>query len=170
MRRKITGILVVFFGFGIIFSSNISTFLTESQYLEDNSINKKTDDIPQKDKPDTDKDKDNEIVIALIRINPQSLNLKSKGRKITVFIELPAKYNVEDIDLRTVTLNNEIFAEEKPTEFNDFNDNSITDLMVKFDRSSIINLLRKQELCEVNVSGYLSTNVQFQGSCEIAVR
>ena len=115
MQKKIAGILVVFFGFGIIFSSGISTFFTESQYADDIPTDKNIDDTPHKDKPDQDKDKDNDIVIASLRVNPNTLNLKSKGKWITAYIELPEGYSVENIDLSTVLLNNEIPAEEKPT-------------------------------------------------------
>ena len=177
MRRKIAGFLVAFVGFGLVFTSGLSVYLTESQNREDTMIDKTIDDTPQqyKYKPDPNKDKkkDNEIITATITINPQVLNCKSKGKWITVYIELPAKYNVEDIDLSTVVFivfSNEILAEKKPTEINYFDNNNLLDLMVKFDRSSVISLLESQELCEVSVSGKLNNKNAFKGSCEIAFR
>ena len=77
------------------------------------------------------------------------------------------------IDLSTVLFilfSNEILAEKKPTEINYFDNNNLLDLMVKFDRSSVISLLESQELCEVSVSGKLNNKNEFKGSCEIAFR
>ena len=36
--------------------------------------------------------------------DPDTLNLKSNGKFVTVYIELPEGYNVEDIDLEIVRL------------------------------------------------------------------
>jgi len=176
MKRKLTGFWVVSVVFGLVFSSGLSLYLTESQNQGDTIIDKTIDDTPKKEKPDPDNDnkkdnEDNEIITAIITINPYVLNCKSKGKWITVYIELPAEYNVEDIDLSTVTFNNKILAEEKPTGINDFDNNNLLDLMVKFNRSLVISLLESQELCEVSVSGKLNNNkneFKFKGSCEIA--
>ena len=177
MKSKITGFLVVFISFGLIFTSGLSVYLTESLNNGDTMTDKTIDDTPKKDKSDPDGDnkkdnEDNEIITATITINPYVLNCKSKGKWITVYIELPAKYNVEDIDLSTVVFNNQILSEEKPTAINNFNNNNLLDLMVKFDRSSVISLLESQELCEVIVSGKLNNKNknEFKGSCEIAYR
>jgi len=177
MKREITRFWVVFFGFGLVISSGLGVYLIESQNQGDTTIDKPIDDTPQKDKPNPDgdnkKDKDdNEIITATITINPYVLNCKSKGKWITVYIELPAEYNVEDIDLSTVKFNNKILAEEKPTAINNFDNNNLLDLMVKFNRSSVISLLESQELCEVNISGKLinKNKNEFIGICEIAYR
>ncbi|NHJ20214.1 MAG: hypothetical protein EAX91_04660 [Candidatus Lokiarchaeota archaeon] len=170
MQKKIAGILVVFFGFGIIFSSGISTFFTESQYDDDIPIEKDIDDTQHEEKPDQDKDKDNDVIVASIRLNPHTLNLNSKGKWITVYIELPEGYSVENIDLSTVLLNNEIPAEEKPTQIYDFDNDNLLDLMVKFDRSSLITLLKLHECHEVIVSGKLNNQKEFKGIWEISYR
>ena len=174
MRRKITGFLVAFLGFGLVFASGIGIYLTEPQNQEDDMIDNTNDDTPRKDMPGPPKDTkdDNDIITAIITINPYVLNFKSKGKWITVYIELPAKYNLEDIDFSTVLFNNEILAEEKPTGINDFDNNNLPELMVKFDRSSVISLLESQELCEVSVSGKLSNKNknEFKGICEIVYR
>ncbi|MFX0010515.1 MAG: hypothetical protein ACFE9R_09385 [Candidatus Hermodarchaeota archaeon] len=170
MQKKIMGILVVFFGFGVIFSSGISTFFTESQYTDDIPIDKAIDDTQHEDKPDQDKDKDSNMIIASLELNPNTLNLKSKGKWITVYIELPGGYSVENIELSTVLLNNEIPAEEKTTQIYDFDNNNLLDLMVKFDRSSLIALLKSHEYHEVIVSGKLNNQKEFKGICEITYR
>jgi hypothetical protein len=37
-------------------------------------------------------------------INPKTLNLKSKGRVITTFVELPTSFNPADIDIASLLL------------------------------------------------------------------
>ena len=77
---------------------------------------------------------------AIVDIMPDTLNLKSKGNFVTCYIELPEGYNAGDIDPETATLTigeTTIEAELSPTQIGDYNDNSIPDLMVKFDRQSV---------------------------------
>jgi len=46
----------------------------------------------------------NESIIAIIDINPDTLNLKSKGNWITAYIELPEDYTVADIGIDSIIL------------------------------------------------------------------
>ena len=50
-------------------------------------------------------------VEATVDFNPNTLNLKSKGKWITCYVELPDDYDVQDIDIGTVMLNETIPAE-----------------------------------------------------------
>ena len=81
------------------------------------------------------------IIQVTVDINPNTLNLNSKGKWITAYIELPEGYNVVDIDVDTVLLNGTVPAEAKPTEIGDYDGDGITDLMVKFDRQDVIDEL-----------------------------
>jgi len=71
---------------------------------------------------------------ALIDIDPDTLNLKSKGKWITCYIQLSEGFNVADIDVNTVLLEHEI-----PAEWGDIQDGV---LMVKFDRATVIEYIR----------------------------
>lgn len=82
---------------------------------------------------------------ATIDIDPDTLNLESKGKWITGYIELPEGYNVGDVDISTVMLNGIIEAELHPTEIGDHDSDGINDLMVKFDRQDLIATLSKGE-------------------------
>jgi len=73
-------------------------------------------------------------VDALIDIDPDTLNLKSKGKWITCYIQLPEGFNVEEIDVNTVLLEHEI-----PVEWGDIQDGV---LMVKFARAAVIEYIR----------------------------
>lgn len=78
---------------------------------------------------------------ATVDIDPDTINLKSKGQFITVYIELPPGYDVNQIDISSIMLNGTIPALGHPTEVNDYDNDGIPDLMVKFDRASVQSLL-----------------------------
>ncbi len=90
-------------------------------------------------------------VEAGVSIHPETLNLKSKGKWITAFIKLPEGYDVTDIDVESVKLNQSISAEWGNVE------DGV--LMVKFSRAGVIKLLdgatRNVELTiTVEVNGF----------------
>jgi hypothetical protein len=104
---------------------------------------------------------------ATLDINPDTLNLKSKGKWITAYIELPEGYNVNDIDISTVKLNNKIEAELHPTEIGDYDTDGIPDLMVKFDRQELIATLSVGE-ATLTITGKVNETL-FEGSDTIRV-
>jgi parallel beta-helix repeat protein len=107
---------------------------------------------------------------AIIDIDPDTLNLRSKGRWITAYIELPSGYSVENIDVSTVRLivgENEVPAEPWPTGIGDYDNDGIPDLMVKFSRSAVQALLSVGEY-EMKVVGEVA-GLPFEGSDVITV-
>lgn len=91
-----------------------------------------------------------------VDVDPDTLNLESKGKVITTYIELPEGYDVASIDVASVMLNETITAETKPTEIGDDDKDGIPDLMVKFDRAAVQNgLLESDGEATIEISGYL---------------
>lgn len=74
---------------------------------------------------------------ATIDFDPDTLNLKSKGEWITVYIELPKSYNISQIDISSIKLNNTIPALAQPIGIGDYDVDDIPDLMVKFERKKV---------------------------------
>ena len=70
-------------------------------------------------------------------IDPDTLNLRSKGRWITAYIEIYDGRDVRDIDISTLLLNETIPAESRPTAIGDHDEDGNPDLMVKFNRSDV---------------------------------
>jgi hypothetical protein len=70
-------------------------------------------------------------------INPKTLNLKSKGRVITTFIELPTSFNPADIDVASLLLEGAVPPTPKLC---DGDEDGTADLMVKFSRQALIAL------------------------------
>jgi hypothetical protein len=105
---------------------------------------------------------------ATIDINPDTLNVKSNGEWITAYIELPEGYDVADIDVSTILLEDEIPAEAYPTGIGDYDYDGIADLMVKFDRSVVQEILEPGEEVEITVTGEVA-GTPFEGSDTIIV-
>jgi hypothetical protein len=106
---------------------------------------------------------------AAIDIDPDSLNLNSKGKWITCYIELPEDYDVEEIKVSTIKLNDEVPAESRPTGVGDCDDDGIAELMVKFDRSAVQEILEAGDEVEITVTGELDVDTKFEGSDTIRV-
>ncbi len=59
-------------------------------------------------------------VEARIHVDPMTLNLKSQGNWITCYVELPEGYDVNDISVSSIMLNDTVPAEPKPTAIGDY--------------------------------------------------
>jgi hypothetical protein len=102
----------------------------------------------------------NMVIPATIDIDPDTLNLHSNGRWITVYIDLPAGFDVNNIAISTVTLDNTLNAE--------WCDVQNTTLMVKFDRLDVENLIGSPQVSvELSVEGQLSNGIPFKGQDSI---
>lgn len=78
---------------------------------------------------------------ATVDMVPHTVNLMSRGRHISCYVELPEGNSPADIDVGTVILNDAIPAELSPVVFGDYDSDGIPDLMIKFSRSALIALL-----------------------------
>jgi DNA-binding beta-propeller fold protein YncE len=106
---------------------------------------------------------------ATIDFDPDTLNSKSKGKWVTVYIELPVGYDVNDIDIESIMLGGVIPAETKPTGIGDYDNDVIPDLMVKFNRSAVIDLLPVGDTIYVMIYGTLGDGTPFIGTDVIRV-
>ena len=66
-------------------------------------------------------------------------------------------------------LNDKVPAELHPTEIGDYDSDGIPDLMVKFDRQSVIDILPVGDEVNVTVTGKLFDKTAFEGSDTIRV-
>jgi hypothetical protein len=105
------------------------------------------------------------IIPATVDFEPDTLNLKSKGTWVTVYIELPVGhgYNVNMINLTSIILNGQVQAEIKPIAISDYDGDGIQDLMVKFNRAAVQAILQVSNQVEITISGKLIDNRLFEG-------
>jgi len=123
------------------------------------------------------------VSTATVNLNPGTLNLKSKGKWITTYIELPENYNVSDINRTTILLNDTIpvdsFWVDKPLQsvIGDYDEDGIPDLMFKFDRAKVIKLISdaisssNNKFMEValTLTGQFFDGTYFQGNDTIRI-
>lgn len=107
---------------------------------------------------------------ATIDIQPETLNLKSKGNWITAYIELPDRFDVKDIDVRTVVLEDTVLAGNYPVETGDYDADGVPDLMVKFNRQVLIEHLNGAvgEMT-LTLRGEFGDGTPFEGSDLVSV-
>lgn len=109
------------------------------------------------------------MIEAAIDIDPYTLNLKSQVKWITCYIELPQGYDVGDIDISSILLKEQVPAELSPTKIGDYDDDSVLDLMVKFDRFAVQGILEVGDEVEITVTGELTDGTPFEGRDTIRV-
>ena len=103
-----------------------------------------------------------EIISAIIDITPEVLNLKSKGRFLTCFIQLPEEYDVADIDPATIRLGENITAQWTRIYENE------QILEAKFSRAEVQAIIEPGE-AELTVTGELIDGSIFEGADTIRV-
>lgn len=91
-------------------------------------------------------------VSATVDIDPDCINLNTIGKWINGYIELPGEYNVSDILVSTILLNDTIPAELHPTSIGDFDNDTIPDLMVAFNRTQIVEYILSKSIIHGNVT------------------
>jgi len=101
-----------------------------------------------------------ETILAFLDIDPDTLNLKSKGKWITAYIELPEEYSVEDVDVESIRIEDTIASQKS-----DIQDGI---LMVKFSREEVIALIEGMGLTlpsdvDLKVIGKLNDDTSFEG-------
>lgn len=118
---------------------------------------------------------------AKIDFDPDTLNLKSKGKWVTVYIEFPEGYDVADINVSTILLNGTVPVDlNAPTAIGDYDGDDVPDLMVKFDRAEltdyIIANVNMTELYEkrcmtitLTITGRLYNGTPFQANTTIKI-
>lgn len=108
---------------------------------------------------------------ATLEINPDTLNLKAKGKYLTAYIELAEGYSVTDINVASLQLlagTTAVLAELCPTEVGDHDGDGVDDLMVKFNRS-LVQAAVSPGAAELTIFGYLVDGTPFEGSETIKV-
>jgi hypothetical protein len=108
-----------------------------------------------------------------INFYPKALNLKSKGRFVMVYIELSDSSNVRNIDASTILLNSVIppvldpkygFVTSEKLYITDHDNDGKIEMMVKFDRRAVCNILESGNEVKIMITGKLNDGSMFGGS------
>ncbi|MFH2053237.1 MAG: S8 family serine peptidase [bacterium] len=110
------------------------------------------------------------VMAADVDVDPNTLNLDSNGKWMTGFVELPAGYATGDVVIETVMFNGVVPVDgDRYALFEDFNDNGILDMMFKFDRSLIEEILPEGEQVAVTITGEIRDTAYFVATDTIRV-
>lgn len=85
-----------------------------------------------------------DFIVATIELGPETINLKSQGRFVTAYIELPDASSPAKIDVSSIKITaidgvpiSPISAKSAPNEVGDFDNDGVPDLTIKFDRADL---------------------------------
>lgn len=125
------------------------------------------------------------MIEAEVYLSPDTLNLKSGGKWVTAYIELPEGYDVSRIDISSVFLNGAVsavtnpkydFVTDRSEYLTDFDFDGISERMVKFDRGEVESILEAGDKVRITFTGSVkysngvsSGMVDFEGSTVIKV-
>jgi hypothetical protein len=105
---------------------------------------------------------------AMIAISPNTLNLRSRGRWITAFIQLPADLDPRNILRSSLLLDGIVPAAPRPYSFGDHSGDGIRELMIKFSRSATQALLTPGTNT-ITITGDMVDGTSFIGSTTLRV-
>jgi len=113
--------------------------------------------------------------VTTVEFNPDTLNLGRVKGWVSAYIELPNGYQVSEINVSTVMLNETILVDlSAPVEIGDYDNDSISDLMVSFNRTELSEFIVSQGITTGNVSltmtFQLNDKTPFQATQTIKVR
>jgi hypothetical protein len=117
------------------------------------------------------------LIKAQVNLDPTSLNLGSKGTWVTAYIEITKSFDLHNINVSSILLNNTIpVALSAPVTIGDYDNDGIPDLMVKFDRAKVVqyvldNVPNGGRFVTVTfiMTGKLYDGTPFQGSDTMSV-
>ncbi len=106
---------------------------------------------------------------ATVVIQPEPLCINGDYSNITVYIELPPGYDVQDILPTSVRLNKTAEAEPNSAQLGDYDNDNIPDVMFQFPFSEVAPLLRPGNPARILITGELATGVVFKSFDKIEV-
>ena len=102
-------------------------------------------------------------------LEPNTLNLTSRGQWVAGFLEPASPSAASDIDIASIRLNGSVPVDPAAsTTLGDHNGNGVPDLMVKFNRAAVELTLSEGDNVAVNVTGTIGSN-SFIGTDHIRV-
>jgi hypothetical protein len=104
-------------------------------------------------------------VSAHVDVDPQTLNLRSQGKWITAYVELPSDYDIASVNVSTIMLNETIPAEPKHRAIEDYDSDNVKELMLKFDRDDLISyILANTNMATLSKDRFMTTTLTITGN------
>jgi hypothetical protein len=110
---------------------------------------------------------------ATVKVRPRTVNLKSRGRVMTAFIDVPTEFDVRDINLSTVYIQRDggpkVYALPWPYSYYDYDRDGDKEMMVKFPRQEVHGILEVGNEVVVTVGGQFTNFTCFEGTDTLRV-
>jgi hypothetical protein len=167
------------YSFGVAQTLESGIFLLDqyNEHLYEQGLNEGLIEEPEFRFEDLTVPDDRLVIPATVDVDPDILNLQRMGKWITVYIELPPhpelpEFNVTQIDISTVKLNDRIFAENNPkygfvrdlnSRIGDYDLDGILDCMVKFNGTLVKEIVEPGDRVKLEISGSLFDGRTFWG-------
>src|SRR5688500_12850591 len=114
------------------------------------------------------------VILIEFVLKPETILLGSQGspKRIQGFLEPPAPYTTDDIDVASIRINNVVPVDPTgpPAAVGDEDNDGIPDLKVYFSRSALELVLPQGEEVEVTVTGLLVDAAGFEGYDTVRIR
>ncbi len=111
-----------------------------------------------------------ETIAATLDIYPGTINMKSNGKYIKAYIELPSGYDVADIVVGSVMLAGECQADPDRVKIGDKDEDGIPDISVTFSRADLKKASVSGGLTKLTVDGLLLNGSSFSGTDIVSIR
>ncbi len=111
-----------------------------------------------------------QAITATLDIYPGTINLKSNGKYVKAYIELPSGYDVADIVVSSVILAGNCQADLSRVKIGDKDEDGIPDIKVTFSRKDLKNASLSDGLIELTVEGLLLNGDSFSGTDVVKIR
>ena len=109
-------------------------------------------------------------LVAEVEFAPSVLNCKGNGKYVGCHLEPPAGFDAADIDVSSVMLNGQVQAESHPTSMGDHDGDGIADMMVKFQRASVMALTSGAGEFEARVGFATLDGTSFEGADTLRIK
>ncbi|MCD4841813.1 MAG: hypothetical protein K8R08_07425 [Methanosarcinales archaeon] len=76
---------------------------------------------------------------------------------------------MRNINVSSIKLNNQVQVEDNPTEIGDYDIDSYADLMVKFNKFAVQEILEVRDEMDITITGELINRIPFEGTNTIRV-
>ena len=107
------------------------------------------------------------VPLEILDIDPDALYLAGQGKSVTCYVQLPDEYDVQDINCETILLNYVVSGGQ--TDIGDYDYDGVSDLMVKFDRDEVVDILEPGDNVELTITLELIDGRQVMGTDYIKV-
>jgi len=109
-------------------------------------------------------------VVGSFDFDPDTLNLKSGGKYVTGYLELPEGYLVQEVFVPSVKLNGAVYAETCfGVQIFDTDRDGVNEVMLKFLKADVKAILAPGDCVTVTVSGMMNDGTWFIACDSIAV-